>query len=99
MSANQAGYVTGLTLCLAVLLIVSLSLSVKWVPPNHVRYVMRQRKNWFGPPWAWPAHSYHRTLRPGLHMVMPGLDRVSAPVDPREPPPGDPPRIEDMPEL
>ncbi len=64
-------------------LIYLLSLSIRWVPRNHARNVIRWRKWWFGAPWLWPADRFHRTIGPGLHMIIPGVDRAGPPIDVR----------------
>jgi hypothetical protein len=90
--AHAAGTVIGLALVPSIILIVLLSLSIKRVPSHHARNVMRlggpgpqrigrQAFDIPGPNWA---GRFHRTLGPGLHMVIPGLDQVGAPLDLRE---------------
>jgi regulator of protease activity HflC (stomatin/prohibitin superfamily) len=90
--AHTAGTIVGLVLPFLIILIFLLSRSIKRVPPDHARNVVRlggpgpQRildQEWdiSGPNWA---GRFHRTLGPGLHMVIPGLDEVSAPIDLRE---------------
>jgi len=79
MNSYQAGSLVGTLLIPVVLLVVLLCLSVKWVPRHHVRYVMRRRKWWYGPPRIYPTHTYHRTLKPGLRIVVPGIDQVTPP--------------------
>lgn len=44
---------------------------------------MRLRKRWHGPTW-WPPEDFHRSLGPGLHFVIPGVQSVGAPIDLRE---------------
>ena len=61
--------------------IVGLSLSVKRVPPGHVRNVARLPLTYF----RWDTESErHRTLGPGWHLVFPGRDQVGGPIDLRE---------------
>lgn len=82
--STAAGTAVGIILPILAILALPLGMSVKWVPRDHARNVMRQRKNWWGPPMIWPADRFLRTLGPGLHMVIPGLDSVGSPIDLRE---------------
>lgn len=45
-----------------------LLLLLRWVPPGHVRGVYRRGR-------------LHRMLQPGLHLVLPGLDRTGHRID------------------
>ena len=61
--------------------IVGLSLSVKRVPPGHARNVARLPLTYS----RWDTErERHRTLGPGWHLVFPGRDQVSGPIDLRE---------------
>jgi regulator of protease activity HflC (stomatin/prohibitin superfamily) len=61
--------------------IVSLSLSVKRVPPGHARNVTRLPLTYA----RWDTErERHRTLGPGWHLVFPGRDQVGGPIDLRE---------------
>jgi regulator of protease activity HflC (stomatin/prohibitin superfamily) len=92
LMTHAAGTVVGLSLPFLVIVIVLLRLSIKRVPPYHARNVVRlggpgpQRilghaYDVPGPNWA---GRFLRTLGPGLHMVIPGLDQVGAPIDLRD---------------
>jgi regulator of protease activity HflC (stomatin/prohibitin superfamily) len=61
--------------------IVGLSLAIKRVPPAHARNVERLPLTYA----RWETEdSKKRTLGPGWHLVFPGRDKVSRPIDLRE---------------
>lgn len=60
--------------------IVGLSLAIKRVPPGHARNVARLPLTYA----RWETEeSKKRTLGPGWHLVFPGRDKVSCPIDMR----------------
>ena len=73
--------VVGVIALVAVYGIVGLSLSIRRVPPDHVRNVTRLPLTYA----RWDTEGEkHRTLGPGWHLVFPGRDKVGGLIDLRE---------------
>ncbi len=73
--------VFGLIALVAIYGVVGLSLSIKRVAPGHARNVTRLPLTYAR--WDTEGET-HRTLGPGWHLVFPGRDRVSGPIDLRD---------------
>jgi len=73
--------VIGVTTLVVIYGIVGLSLSIKRVPPGHARNVTRLPLTCA----RWDTEGrQHRALGPGWHLVFPGRDQVSGPIDLRQ---------------